>query len=446
MPTALIIDDMPESLLALSETARNCGFSVDTARDLESARKHLLRELPEVAILNIQIGDADSEEEAFRLFARTDLADVLEVYLVTDKPTFESARRGMQAGASDWFRRPVDTERLKKSLARLQQDLCNSPTGAESIRASAGGLLQGSSPAMERVYRMIRKVAPTEATIFLAGESGTGKERISQAIHQLSRRAKGPFVAMNCGAISKDLIESEMFGHRKGAFTGADSAHKGFFERADGGTLLLDEVTEMNPNLQVKLLRVLETRMILPVGGEKELKTNVRIIASTNRDPEAAVAKGILREDLYYRLAEFPMRVPPLRERGDDVILLADEFLAEINQSAAEPKAFHKETLELLRLHDWSGNVRELRNAVFRAFILAEEEILPGDLPGNIPAGSGMSGDYLRFPVGYKLDEVEKRMILATLEHFDGDKPRTAEALGVSLKTLYNRLKKYGQK
>jgi DNA-binding NtrC family response regulator len=199
----------------------------------------------------------------------------------------------------------------------------------------------------------------------------------------------------------------------------------------------------MSQELQVKLLRVLETRTMRPVGGEKDIAIDVRIIASTNRDPQEAVGEGILREDLYYRLAEFPVRVPALRERGEDVVLLAHEFLRAANEREGVQKTFSDEALDLLRLHDWPGNVRELKNAVSRAHILADDRILPDDLPGNIPAGGAMSGDYLRFPVGYNLKELERRMILATLEHFDGDKPGAAAALGISLKTLYNRLKQY---
>ncbi len=248
---------------------------------------------------------------------------------------------------------------------------------------------------------------------------------------------------MNCGAIAGDLIESELFGHQKGAFTGALASHKGFFERARGGTLLLDEVTEMEPGLQVKLLRVLETRHIRPVGGEKDIDIDVRIIASTNREPEEALNDGQLREDLYYRLAEFPLRAPPLRERGEDVVLLAKEFLQQANKRESTSKTFAAETLDLLRLHDWPGNVRELKNAVSRAFILATGEIRPDDLPGSIPTGGTLTGDFLRFPIGSNLAEIERRMILATLEQHDGDKPLTAEVLGISLKTLYNRLKSY---
>jgi len=443
MPTALIIDDNPELLLDLSELAHNAGYTVDTARNVKSARNRLLRGLPEIALVNVHIGEGVETDEAFRIFARSDLGDVVEVYLVSLEKNFNTALRGMQVGASDYFKWPEESGRLAKSLAELHREITEGGGDKAAVHSSGRGLLQGESPAINRVYRMMQKVGPTEATVFLAGESGTGKELIARSIHELSSRNKASLVAMNCGAIAADLIESEMFGHRKGAFTGAHANHTGFFERARGGTLFLDEITEMSQELQVKLLRVLETRTVRPVGGEKDVNIDVRIIASTNRDPREALEEGLLREDLYYRLAEFPIRVPPLRERGEDVVLLAQWFLRESNEREAMNKTFSDEALDLLRLHDWPGNVRELKNAVSRAFILADQDILPDDLPGNIPAGGAMTGDYLRFPVGYDLKELERRMILATLEHYGGDKPRAAEALGISLKTLYNRLKRY---
>jgi DNA-binding NtrC family response regulator len=442
MPSALIIDDVAESLLELSEIVQECGFRVDTARDTEAARAALARDLPDAAILNLHIGPSDDQDQAFHLLHRSDLPDAIEVYLLTDDPDFESARRGMRAGASDVLRIPDDLDRLRSHLERLAGEVRADIEG-RAVHRSGRGLLQGESPAMSRVYRMIRKVAPTRATVFLAGESGAGKELIARTIHELSDRGEAPFIAMNCGAMPKELIESELFGHRKGAFTGAHSSHKGFFERATGGTLLLDEVTEMSAELQVKLLRVLETGRIRPVGGEKEIGIDVRIIAATNRDPEEAVDDGALRQDLYYRLAEFPLRVPPLRERGEDVVLLAEVFLQECNEREDSNIRFSQDALDVMRLHDWPGNVRELKNAVSRGHILATDQIRPEDLPANIPSGGAISGDYLRFPVGYNLKELERRMLLATLEHFENDKRRTAEALGISLKTLYNRLKAY---
>lgn len=443
MAHALVVDDQPESLLKVSEVFREAGFRVETAKDLRTAREHLLQQLPEIAMINVQIGEEDGEDEAFGLFSRTDLGQVMEVYLVADKPDYKSATRGMQLGAADYFERPIDLDRLRENLDRFLKEMNHEISEPEQVHKSGRGLLKGESPAMRRVYRLMRKVAPTDVTVLVVGESGSGKELISRSIHQLSGRHDGPFIAMNCGAISGELIESELFGHTKGAFTGAHTAHKGFFERARGGTLLLDEITEMSMGLQVKLLRVLESRTVRRVGGEKDIPIDVRVIAATNRVPEEAVEEGKLREDLYYRLAEFPMRVPPLRERGDDIVLLAEEFLREQCARNGIEKRFNDEVRELLRLHDWPGNVRELKNAVARAYIIAGPEITASDLPGSIPAGGAMSGEYVRIPVGYSLEEVERRVILATLEHFEGKKPEAAETLGISLKTLYNRLKKY---
>jgi len=445
MPTALIIDKQADSMLELADVVRRAGFTADTASEFDAARQALLKRLPDVAILHVHADSEELSDKAFDVFARNDLSEVMEVYLVSAKPDYRTAQRGMQVGASDYFQWPDGgEERLLETLRELRCEVKAAAKGRDQVHQSGRGLLIGESPAMNRVYRVIRKVAPTDATVFLAGESGAGKELIARTLHELSTRNKGPFIAMNCGAIASELIESEMFGHRKGAFTGAHTSHKGYFERAFAGTLLLDEITEMDLELQVKLLRVLESRRIRPVGGEKEVDIDVRIIASTNRDPEQAVSEGILREDLYYRLAEFPLRVPPLRERGDDIVLLADTFLDEINRREKTSKRFSDDALDLMRLHAWPGNVRELKNAVSRGYILAADEIEVDDLPGNLHGGAtSLTGDYLRFPVGFNLKEVERRMILATVEHFEQDKPRAAEALGVSLKTLYNRLKAY---
>jgi len=290
---------------------------------------------------------------------------------------------------------------------------------------------------------MLRKVALTEMTVLLVGESGVGKELAARIIHELSERSKGPRVPVNCGAISPEILESELFGHEKGSFTGASKRHAGFFERADGGTLFLDEITEMSPELQVRLLRVLETGHLRRVGGEKELPVDVRVVAATNRDPAEALEEGRLREDLYYRLAQFPLRVPTLRERGDDVIVLAERFLAELGKEHGVEKHYSDEVLELLRVHTWPGNVRELRNAIGRAYVLAGEEIRPDDLPPSVIEGRPVESDYLRIAVGTSLEEVERRAILATVEHMEGDKKAAAETLGISLKTLYTKLKKY---
>jgi len=305
---------------------------------------------------------------------------------------------------------------------------------------------------MQQLYEQISKVAPTEVTVLLIGESGTGKELAAQAIHDFSRRRKGPFLAVNCGAISPNLIESEMFGHEKGSFTGAERQHKGYFERADGGTLFLDEITEMPLDLQVKLLRVLETGLFMRVGTNREIACDVRVLAATNRDPERAVAAGRLREDLYHRLNVIPLRLPPLRERGRDVELIAQGFLAQLNAQSRTEKVFTPEALAAMRRYDWPGNVRELRNYVQRAYIMADGDrieasaidlpLLPDQASRASRTGPG-AGAQVSIPVGVSLAEADRRLIVATLQQCGGVKKHTAEVLGISLKTLYNRLSEY---
>jgi DNA-binding NtrC family response regulator len=302
------------------------------------------------------------------------------------------------------------------------------------------GRLYGSSTVMQDVYRMIEKVAPTEATVFITGESGCGKELVARTIHERSARAHGAFVAINCGAIPQNLIEAELFGHERGAFTGANRQHRGCFERAEGGTLFLDEITEMAPEMQVRLLRVLEMGRFMRVGGDGEIRTNVRVLTATNRDALDAVRDGRLREDLMYRLAVFPIMLPPLREREGDTELLAEHFLQNLNVEGGMSKRFSRAALTTIRAYHWPGNVRELKNAVHRAFIMAED-VVELDLAGL--ACPAVEGECLRVPVGTSLAEMERQAIFATLDHCRGNKRRAAEMLGVSLKTLYNRLTAY---
>src|SRR5262245_56543350 len=307
--------------------------------------------------------------------------------------------------------------------------------------------MYGASPKMREVYRMIEKVAPTEATVLVVGESGSGKELAAHTIHRMSARASGPFVAVNCGAIPATLIEAELFGYEKGAFTGAMRSHRGFFERAESGTLFLDEITEMAPEMQVRLLRVLDSGRFCRVGGDSEIQSKVRVIAATNRNPITAVEENHLREDLMYRLAVFPIHLPPLRARGDDVLLLAHHLLDELNQEAGTGKQLTEQALRNIADYAWPGNVRELKNCIQRAFILGENEI-EVDLPPPMLARNtapAPSSDCLRFEIGTPLSDMERKTILATLDQCSGDKRRTAELLGVSLKTLYNRLSEYGR-
>lgn len=306
------------------------------------------------------------------------------------------------------------------------------------------GIVHGPSPAMERLYQQVEKVAATDATVLLVGESGTGKELIANAIHQVSARSDKTFIAVNCGAIPAHLIEAALFGHEKGSFTGALRQHIGYFEHASSGTLFLDEITEMPIDMQVKLLRVLESGSFLRVGGDEEVKANVRLIAATNRDLESAVKQGALREDLMYRLAVFPVRIPPLRERGEEIEFLAQHFLRALNEKENTKKVFSRGSLDVIRSYSWPGNVRELKNVVQRAFILATDTLNIEDCISDLSTRKPTVHEgYLNFSVGTPLADAQKEIILATLKHYSGNKRLTAEALGISLKTLYNRLKEY---
>jgi two-component system, NtrC family, response regulator AtoC len=313
--------------------------------------------------------------------------------------------------------------------------------------------LIGSSPPMQAVYDLIDRVAGTQAPVLISGETGTGKEIVAQTIHSASRRSDQLFLPMNCGAVSATLSESELFGHERGSFTGADRTHRGYFERADRGTLFLDEIAEMPIELQSKMLRVLETSVVTRLGGTAMQRVDVRIIAATNRAPEEAVAARRLREDLFYRLNVFPIVLPPLRERGEDVLLLAEQFLDELNQAEGTVKEFTAAFLSRVREHRWPGNVRELRNVVQRSFTLAGKGPIDGfdcidcirpppdalDRAPWLPHGARS----LIVPLGSSLADVERRLLLATLDHVGGDKTEAAAVLGVSLKTMYNRLREY---
>jgi DNA-binding NtrC family response regulator len=322
---------------------------------------------------------------------------------------------------------------------------------------SATESLLGNSVAMQEVFRLIERVGPTEASVLLTGESGSGKELAAQMIHECSVRRGKPFIAINCGAIPAGLIEAELFGYEKGSFTGAVRAHAGVFERADGGTLLLDEVTEMPLEMQTRLLRVLESRKFYRVGANTEYSSDVRVIAATNRCPLSAVQAGLLREDLLYRLAVFPIDMPPLRNRGDDVELLANHFLAELNTEAMTQKLLSANARMTLSQHSWPGNVRELKNCIERAFILGDTvlELAPliqngarGEQSLAQAAGNGGAPDRdrLEIRVGSRIYDMERSLIEATLDYFKGNKRRAADALGCSLKTLYNKLNGYSQR
>ena len=337
------------------------------------------------------------------------------------------------------------------------------PRSSAEKRLEHFGLLYGACQPMRDLFRGLDRLARSTAPVMILGESGSGKELVATTLHHLSVRKDRPFIAVNCGAIPENLIESELFGHERGSFTGAARTHRGCFERADGGTLFLDEVTEMPVEMQVRLLRVLETGRFTRVGGDQEIGADVRVLAASNRDLRHAVASGQLREDLMYRLCVIPVKVPPLRDRGDDALLLAEKFLAELNEEHGEQKTLSAEGRRQIMEHSWPGNVRELKNVIHRAFVLSDDEVQidigtfavlgqereednatsSGPGPGaGAPALSDPSA--LRVAVGMSLDEVERALITATLQAVGGSKTEAARLLGISLKTMYNRLHAYG--
>ena len=440
-PRALVVDDDPGFLAGLAELVRREGFAVTSAGSLQQAREEIAANPPDILLVDLHLPDGSGLDllDAFEPTA------VPEVVLITGDASVETAVDALRRGAIDYLTKPVDFARVKMALANVTRTLeMKVEIGSlrnELRKLGHFGPLIGTSPPMQAVYDLIGRVARTEASVLIVGETGTGKDVVAQAIHALSRRGKEAFLPVNCGAISANLIESELFGHERGSFTGADRLHKGVFERGQRGTLFLDEITEMPLELQVRLLRVLESATLTRVGGSESIKTDVRVLAATSLRVDEALTSHKLREDLFYRLNVFPIVLPPLRERGSDVDLLAEQCLSELNAAAGTDKHFTRACLERLRRHGWPGNVRELRNVVQRAFILAEGDVGVDSLPLGVtevlPAASVV------MQLGTPIAEMERRLILATVDHCEGDKRKAAQVLKISLKTLYNRLSEY---
>src|SRR5262245_52281756 len=444
--SALVIDDDPEFRESMAKLVEHEGFLVRQAASLAETRALLARGATDVVLMDLALPDGEGLE-----LARDEaIGQGTAFVVITGQASVDTAVEALQKGALDYLTKPVDRQRLATVLAHVRRQTALRREVAslrENLRELGRfGPLIGRAKPMQEVYDLVARVAPTEATVFVTGQSGTGKELVAHTVHQLSRRRDAPLVAVNCGAVTPTLIESELFGHERGSFTGAERRHIGLFEQASGGTVFLDEITEMPIELQVKLLRVLENRYLNRVGSTQNIPVDVRVIAASNREPKQAVDEGTLREDLLYRLNVFPIELPPLRERGMDVILLAEHFLAEVNRREGSDKRFAESAHQRLLELGWPGNVRELRNAVERAAILADRAIGPEDLPGldplTTPATPGSSA-VLRVEVGASISDVERRLIIATLDQLGGDKKRAAEILGISLKTLYTRLGVY---
>jgi DNA-binding NtrC family response regulator len=451
----LIVEDDSAARAGLEQLVKSWGFTAESAGDGQEALEKVTAFRPAIVITDLVMPRMDGL--ALRRALQRDGADVTTL-LLTAQGSVETAVEAMKDGAYDYLTKPIDIPRLKILLEKVVERLATQRE-VKALRRQLReqgtfGSMVGNSPEMRKIYQVIEQAAPTSASVLISGESGTGKELVAQTIHHLSPRASFPFVAINCAAIPDTLLESEIFGHEKGAFTGAAERRAGCFELADRGTLFLDEIGEMTPGTQVKLLRVLQERKFRRVGGSSEHTVDVRVLAATNVDPVEAVKNGKLRDDLYYRLNVFSLTVPPLRERKEDLPLLAQAFIAEFNARNQKSIAgVDRAAMRLLERHDWPGNVRELRNAIERATIVApgpfiEPEHLPASLTGEsssagAPAAAAAPAEGNLTP-GLTVDEAERRLIVMTLAHTNDNKTKAAELLGISLKTLHNKLNKLG--
>jgi DNA-binding NtrC family response regulator len=444
--TILVVDDDATMRDVLEMRLQTWGYRVLLAGDAHEASALLEKEDPDLVLSDVVMPEL-SGLDLLRTLKRSD--PDRPVILLTAHGTVEMAVEAMKAGALDFLTKPLNYGNLRTVLdqASHDRDLLRSQGSApaESSEVAFGRFVGSSSPMVE-IYELIDSLAGSDAPVLITGESGTGKELAARTIHELSERSQGPFVAMNAAAIPRELVESEIFGHEKGSFTGASQDRIGCFELADGGTLFLDEISEMPIELQPKLLRVLDEARFRRVGGRKEIVADVRMLSATNIPPQTAVRENRLREDLYYRLNVFTLHLPPLREREDDIPHLVQHFLDKFREKhQARARAIREEALELLRAYSWPGNVRELRNVMERATILADGEwIEVSHLPAYIRTPSAEPMDDSPIPSGMSAAEVEKRLILQTLDETGNNKAETARRLGLNVKTIRNKLRSYG--
>jgi DNA-binding NtrC family response regulator len=442
----LVVDDHKASAEGLRDEVQVWGHEAHAAGGVAEALVRLEGWRPDAVICDLLMPPGPGGLEMLREVRARD--PWIGFIMLTGHGSIEDAVRATRDGAFDFLTKPVDLDRLRLLLERLAErnEMRSEVARLRQKLATLGdaGLLVSRSPAMRKLADLMERVAPSAASVLITGESGSGKDFIAQSLHDLSGRASGPFVAVNCPAIPEALLESELFGHERGAFTGALAERAGLFEHAGGGTLFLDEITEMAPGLQAKLLRVLETRRYRRVGGREEKLADLRIVAATNRDPDQSVKEGRLREDLYYRLNVFHLHVPPLRERREDIAPLAARFIAAYAEQNQKPvEGLSNEAMAALERYDWPGNVRELRNAIERAVVLARTAVIElSDLPQRV-ARPVVVIERGKFGPVEPLEEIERRAILEALESFGQNKTHAARALGISLKTLHNKLKRY---
>ncbi len=442
----LIVDDEASVGQFLSIMLEREGYKVEAVLSGKEALEKIAENPPQVVLADLRMPEMDGIE----LLTRIKEEDPrIAVVIMTAYGSLESAVEAMRKGAFDYVMKPFQIEEIKLVIKRAIEERKLREENLELKRRVKQYELKeivGKNEKFQRVLELAKKVAPTDSTVLIRGESGTGKELIAKAIHNMSPRANSPFIAINMAALPEELLESELFGYTKGAFTGATKNKEGLFKAAEGGTILLDEISEASPRIQVKILRALQEKEITPVGSTKTIKVDVRIIASTNADLEKMVAEGRFREDLYYRLNVVYIQLPPLRERKDDIPLLTSHFLKKYTSLYnLPPKKISDETMKILLEYSWPGNVRELENAIERAVILSEGEVIkPADLPEKIRNRFSVKvSDQVNLS-GLTLEELERRYILQVLDETGWNKNRAAQILGIDPSTLYRKLQRYG--
>jgi DNA-binding NtrC family response regulator len=443
----LVAEDDTSARAGLVELIAEWGFEVRGACDGDDALAQIAHTPPDIVLVDLVMPKRDGLAV---LEALTDRLQDMTFVMMTAQGTVESAVTALKDGAHDYLSKPIDPRQLRLLLDKIAErhDTLRQVKALKRQLHTDGrfGRTVGVSPQIREVFALVEQAAPSDASVLICGESGTGKELMARTIHELSARAAAPFFAMNCAAIPESLLESEVFGHERGAFTGAVDRRPGCFELAHHGTLFLDEIAEMDPSVQAKLLRALQERTVRRLGGKSEIPVDVRLIAATNVDPHEAIAENQLREDLFYRINVITITLPPLRERRADIPLLAQAFVAECaDHEGKAVRGVDAEAIRILERYPWPGNIRELRNVIERAVILAQGELitaneLPPDLVhGPVPPVRGSLG----LTPGTRLRDAERRLIEVTLEHAGQNKTRAAELLGVSVRTLHNKLHKF---
>jgi two-component system response regulator HydG len=447
-PRILVVDDEESHRIMLRAVLKDEGYEVAEAADGSEAVRAVEQEPFDLILLDVRMKTMDGIEALNEI---RKISPLIPVLIMTAYASVKTAVEALKAGAFDYLTKPLDIEELK-ILIEKALELYHLREENLTLKERLGDRFDfskiiGKSGKMRELFDTLSLVAPTDATILILGESGTGKELVANAIHHNSFRKSQPFIKVSCSALPETLLESELFGHEKGSFTGAIARREGRFQLAHRGSIFLDEVGEMSPTTQMKLLRVLQEKEFDPLGSVQTLKVDVRVIAATNKDLDQEVKKGRFREDLFYRLNVIPIHLPPLRERKEDIPDLANHFLSQYREkNKKEIKEFSPKALDLLIRYEWPGNIRELENCIERAVIVARGELIaPVDLPPsiqNLPAGKGDSE--ILFPAGISLQEAEKALILKTLEDAGGNRSRAAEILGINRRTLQMKLKEYG--